>query len=134
MIVSIDLASAVPVFEQLRSQIELQILAGQLPPGRQLPAIRHLAADLDLARGTVAKVYEALARAGLVVAHGRHGTVVAQPSDPQARDQATSLITQAVDSLAVLSRQLGVSAHDLHLALDAALSGDGSADPVLAQL
>ena len=121
MIISADVASAVPVFEQLRSQIEAQIVSGQLPPGHQLPAIRHLAADLGLARGTIAKVYEALVRDGLVVANGRHGTVVAEPVWPQWDDQARNVLAQAVDNLVRVSRQLGLSAADVHAALDEAL-------------
>lgn len=122
MIVSVDPGSAVPVFEQLRSQIELQILSGQLPVGHQLPAIRHLAADLGLARGTVAKVYEELVRDGLVTAQGRHGTVVAPRSSSQEENHAQSVLTEAVNQLALLSRQLGISPAEVHAALDAALS------------
>ena len=59
MIVHIDTESAVPVFEQLRSQIERLIASGQLRPGSKLPPIRQLATDLNLARGTVNKVYDA---------------------------------------------------------------------------
>jgi len=120
MIVSVDVTSALPVFEQLRSQIALQILAGQLPPGHQLPAIRHLAADLGLARGTVAKVYETLTRDGLVTANGRHGTIVTPPT-PQHQGHATAVVTEAADRLATLSRQLGLTPAQAHAALDAAL-------------
>ena len=122
MIVSVDPTSPVPVFEQLRSQIERLILAGQLPPGHQLPAIRHLALDLGLARGTVAKVYEALARDRLVTTSGRHGTVVAQRADPAHQAHVAQVLGDAVNQLALLSRQLGVPATDVHAALDAALA------------
>jgi len=121
MIVSVDVTSAVPVFEQLRSQIELQILSGQLPPGHQLPAIRHLAADLGLARGTVAKVYEALVREGFVTARGRHGTVVADPTSER-QEQVSAVLTEAARRFATLSRQLGLSPAATHAALDAALT------------
>ena len=122
MIVSVDPASAVPVFEQLRSQIERLILAGQLEPGHQLPAIRHLAADLGLARGTVAKVYEALVRDGLVSASGRHGTVVAARPSPVRENHVQQVLAEAADQLALLSRQLGVPPQEVHAALDAALA------------
>ena len=122
MIVSVDLSSAVPVFEQLRSQIELQILAGQLPAGHQLPAIRHLAADLGLARGTVAKVYEALVRDGLVTAQGRHGTVVAQRPQKEQTQHARSVLAEAAHHLAVLSQQLGIPRAEVHAALDSAMT------------
>ena len=122
MIVSVDPTSAVPVFEQLRSQIERLILAGQLEAGHQLPAIRHLAADLGLARGTVAKVYEALVRDGLVTASGRHGTVVAARPAPARENHVQQVLAEAVDQLALLSRQLGVPPDEVRAAVEAALT------------
>jgi len=121
MIVSVDLTSAVPIFEQLRSQIAMQILAGQLPPGHQLPAIRHLAADLGLARGTVAKVYEALIRDGLATARGRHGTVVAELTRHNRRE-ASAVLAEAATNLATVTRQLGIPPLEAHAALDTALA------------
>lgn len=119
MIVHVDAASPTPIFEQLRSQVERLILSGQLRPGSRLPPIRQLAADLDLARGTVAKVYDALARDGLVESAGRHGTVVLEV--PAGSVRAGDL-DAAADSLALVARQLGLSAASAHRALDAALA------------
>lgn len=118
MIVQVDPTSPVPVFEQLRSQIERLIASGQLAIGTTLPPIRHLATDLGLARGTVNKVYEALARDGLVEAAGRHGTIV--------RRRAASTLTgtdldAAADTLALVARQLGLPPRDAHRALDDAM-------------
>lgn len=119
MIVSLDFDSAVPLFEQLRSQIELLIVSGQLAAGAQLPAIRHLAADLGLARGTVAKVYEVLARDGLVSGSGRNGTIVL-PQPPGGRE--SSVFQEAVEYLARIVRQLGVPPEEAHRALSEALA------------
>lgn len=119
MIVQVDPDSALPVFEQLRSQIERLIVSGQLPVGSTLPPIRHLATDLGLARGTVNKVYEALARDGLVRTAGRHGTVVSRTSG---RSASTSDLDAAADTLALVVRQLGKPAAAAHAALDAALN------------
>ena len=118
MIVQVDPGSAVPVFEQLRSQIERLIVSGQLPVGSTLPPIRHLAADLGLARGTVNKVYEELARDGLVRTAGRHGTVVARAAS---RSTGASDLDAAADTLALVARQLGVPDESAHRALQAAL-------------
>lgn len=118
MIVHLDTRSPVPVFEQLRSQIERLIASGQLRPGTKLPPIRHLAADLGLARGTVNKVYDVLAREGLVESSGRHGTVVL---DGSRVTTATSDLSAAADTLVVIARQLGLDAKAAHRALDEAL-------------
>lgn len=105
MIVKVDPSSPVPVFEQLRAQIERLIVSGQLAPGAKLPPIRHLANDLALARGTVNKVYDALARDGLVATAGRHGTVVLET--PTTTADLGSL-TSAAEALVLVARQLGL--------------------------
>jgi DNA-binding transcriptional regulator YhcF (GntR family) len=106
VIVRVDHASPVPIFEQLRSQIARLIVSGQLAAGTRLPAIRHLATDLGTAPGTVAKVYEALAREGLVVSARRHGTTVAElPRSDGAAAEASAAVEQAADALALIARQ-----------------------------
>ncbi len=73
----IDLATATPPYEQVRTQIASLIAVGQLMPGTRLPTVRSLAADLGVAAGTVARAYKELEAAGLVVTNRRQGTVVA---------------------------------------------------------
>jgi len=119
MIVSLDPASPVPLFEQLRAQITRLIVSGEMPPGTQLPAIRYLAADLGLARGTVAKVYETLARDGLVTSATRAGTVVA-PVKEHARSISPDDLTRAAQHVALIARQLGLSPDDAQAAIRAA--------------
>lgn len=116
MIVEVDPGSPVPVFEQLRAQIERLIASGQLAPGAKLPPIRHLAADLGLARGTVNKVYDALSRDGLVETAGRHGTVVLASRS----HRSTADLTAAAEHLALVARQLDLPVQAAHDALTAA--------------
>lgn len=121
MIVTVDPGSPVPVVEQLRAQIARHAADGTLRPGDTLPPIRHLAADLGIARGTVAKVYEQLARDGVVRTAGRHGTIVAgtQGSPPAAPAHAE--VDIAADALAHVIRAAGLDDSVAHAALAAAL-------------
>jgi hypothetical protein len=47
----VDLASPVPVYEQIRSQVSALVAVGGLRPGDRLPASRDLARDLGVAAG-----------------------------------------------------------------------------------
>lgn len=117
MIVHVDHASAVPIFEQLRQQFIRLIISGRMAPGDRLPPMRQLAADLDLARGTISKVYDRLANDGYVTTNGRHGTIVLAPADPSAT--AADLAASA-DTVALVTRQLGMTRTDAHRAIDEA--------------
>jgi GntR family transcriptional regulator len=113
---SVDLASPVPPYEQLRAQVAGLIATGGLEAGTRLPSVRQLAADLGLAGGTVARAYHELELAGLVEGRGRHGTVVrsgpAATAEEQRRQQA---LAPAVEQLARTAHELGL-AEDVTLA------------------
>jgi GntR family transcriptional regulator/MocR family aminotransferase len=53
------------------------IRSGLLPVGSRLPSTRALAADLEIARGTVVEAYAQLTAEGWIASHPRSGTVVA---------------------------------------------------------
>ena len=94
--ITVDHASQVPPFEQIRLSVAGQIHSGQMPPGTRLPTVRQLATDLALAPNTVARAYRELESAGLVITAGRRGTVVAATGSrftpAMARDVATTLV------------------------------------------
>ncbi|WP_035794096.1 MocR-like pyridoxine biosynthesis transcription factor PdxR [Kitasatospora mediocidica] len=58
---------------------------GRLAPGTRLPAYRSLAADLGLARNTVAEAYAELVAEGWLTARQGSGTRVAQRAEPVVR-------------------------------------------------
>jgi DNA-binding transcriptional regulator YhcF (GntR family) len=121
MMVRVDPESAVPVYEQLRTQISTMVAAGTLARGSQLPTIRQLAADLGLAKGTVSKAYEALLRAGIIVSNGRHGTTVAPAPAPLTRARRDHELAAAAQQYVVTAVQLGADADTAMRQIEGAL-------------
>jgi DNA-binding transcriptional regulator YhcF (GntR family) len=78
--ITVDLTSATPVYEQIRSQVAGLVAVGTLVPGDRLPASRDLARDLGIAVGTVQRAYRELEATGVVTSRRRTGTVVADGS------------------------------------------------------
>jgi GntR family transcriptional regulator len=74
----VDLASPIPVYEQIRSQVTALVAVGGLRAGDRLPASRDLARDLGIAVGTVQRAYRELEAGGTVTSRRRVGTVVAE--------------------------------------------------------
>lgn len=89
--VAVDAASPIPVYEQLRSQMETAIRTGVLAPGQALPTVRQLAADLAVAPNTVGRAYRELERSALIRTGGRRGTVVADVEGDPAQERRTRL-------------------------------------------
>lgn len=106
MILSVDPTRALPVYEQIREQVTRMVAAGTLAAGTQLPTIRQLAADLGLAKGTIARAYELLESDAVILSSGRRGTVVRERRATTRREQAAAL-DSAAESLVIVARQIG---------------------------
>ncbi|GAB3646790.1 transcriptional regulator domain-containing protein [Glycomyces tarimensis] len=65
---------------EIAASVEVGVRDGHLRPGRTLPAVRKLAADLGVAAGTVAAAYRQLRQRGVVETGGRAGTFVRERS------------------------------------------------------
>ncbi|HTU76601.1 MAG TPA: GntR family transcriptional regulator [Trebonia sp.] len=79
----LDPTSAVPPYEQVRSQLATAIESGRLLSATRLPTVRRLAGDLGLAVNTVARAYRELELAGLIETRGRQGSFVVGPPSPE---------------------------------------------------
>jgi DNA-binding transcriptional regulator YhcF (GntR family) len=121
MMVSVDVASPTPAYEQIRAQLTALVNSGALPVGTRLPPIRQLAQDLELAPGTVAKAYAMLEATGVASAHRRRGTIVNDRGavDPEERLRE---LEKAALSFAQTVRLLNVSPAAARAAIDAALA------------
>jgi len=106
-VLRLDPASAVPPFEQLRTQLARLVAEGELLPGTRLPTVRQLAADLGLAANTVARSYRELEADGVVVTGGRRGTFVHGRSWDADPDAGLGRLAQ---DLVTAARRAGLSA------------------------
>jgi GntR family transcriptional regulator / MocR family aminotransferase len=93
MVAGVDLhleLSGTRVRVGLENALREAVRVGRLGPGTRLPSSRALAADLDLARNTVAEVYTQLVAEGWLTARTGSGTLVAErrPAEPAARPGA----------------------------------------------
>lgn len=77
----IDPHDPAPIYAQLERAVRTAVAAGRLAPGDQLPTVRQLAVELKVNANTIAKVYGALERDGVVETQRGVGTFV-RPVSP----------------------------------------------------
>lgn len=83
MILNVDLAGEVPIYQQLRDQIVEAIADGELVAGSALPSTRALASDFGINFHTVNKAYDLLRQEGLIrLNRGTGAVVTAGVADP----------------------------------------------------
>jgi GntR family transcriptional regulator len=105
--------SGVPIYVQIREQIQHAIGSGILRPGEQLPTMRQLAVDLKVDLNTVRHAYDELERSGVIVILRARGTYVAEkPPRVDAAGQARKVQSFAHKVIA-LATSFGIDPVDV---------------------
>ena len=77
MNIRLDANHPQPIYLQIYQRFREAIAEGMLKPGDRVPSLRSLAAELNLARGTVETAYDMLLGEGYFLSRGQAGTVIA---------------------------------------------------------
>ena len=125
MELTVDVSSPVPAYEQIRAQVTEIVESGGLPAYAPLPSVRQLAADLQLAPGTVARAYRELEDSGIVTCSRWAGTQVADARRLE-RAERKRRLDDAVARMASTARRLGATDQEIASALARAFGRAGS--------
>ncbi|MCX7885992.1 MAG: GntR family transcriptional regulator [Verrucomicrobiae bacterium] len=109
--------SDTPVYRQIVQQITALVQSERLKPGDKLPTERELAAKLKIARGTVKKAYEVLAREQVVEVSQGRGTFISARQDVHAGDRMQRAAA-AVERLIADLERLKFSAREIRALVD----------------
>ena len=104
---------AVPIYQQIVTQIKHMVASGRLCPGDEVPPIRVLAMQLLINPNTVARAYRELEAAGTLVSRRGSGTRVAEKGSPLARAERLRVLTERVEGLLVDADQLDFTVEDV---------------------
>lgn len=112
--VQIDPRDPTPIYAQLDRAIRVAIAHGKLKPGEQLPTVRQLAVDLRVNANTVAKVYLALERDGIVETKRGVGTFISSQRPPAIHDaHRERRLREIVDRLLADAASIGFSPREI---------------------
>ena len=83
MIMELDFASSVPIYQQIRNEIVQAVANGSLTDGDKLPTVRALAQEVGINTMTVNKAYQLLKQEGYLITDRRNGATVQCAGQPQ---------------------------------------------------
>ena len=105
--------SGVPIYVQIREQIQRAIGHGSLRPGEQLPTMRQLAVDLKVDLNTVRHAYDELERSGVIVILRARGTYVADKPPPMDSARHANKVQSLAHQFIALATSAGVDPVDV---------------------
>jgi GntR family transcriptional regulator len=112
--VQIDPRDPTPIYAQLDRAIRVAIAHGKLKAGDQLPTVRQLAVDLRVNANTVAKVYLALEREGIVETKRGVGTFISGLRPPAVHDaHRERRLKEIVDRLLTDATSIGFTPREI---------------------
>jgi GntR family transcriptional regulator len=112
--VEIDPRDPTPIYAQLDRAIRVAIAHGKLKVGEQLPTVRQLAVDLRVNANTVAKVYLALEREGIVETKRGVGTFISGQRPPAMHDaHRERRLKELVDRLLTDAASIGFTPREI---------------------
>lgn len=112
---ALDARLALPLYRQLYLRFRQALDQGRLRPGDRVPSVRALAAELNVARGTVEMAYQQLIAEGFLVPRGPAGTCVS----PQWQRAGPAQAATAAPAPALLATHAGGLPLPLQLGLPA---------------
>lgn len=109
----IDNKSGMPIYEQIFTQIKVQIISGSLAENEPLPSIRNLAKDLRISVITTKRAYDELERAGFVYTVPAKGCFVAPRNTELLREEHLRRVEEHLREAVELARGCRLTREEL---------------------
>lgn len=113
MNILIDNRNNKPIYEQIYSQLKLQIINGELKEDEALPSIRNLAKDLRISVITTKRAYEELERDGFIYTVAGKGCFVAQKNTELLREENLKKIENYIEEILLLAESCKLTKQDI---------------------
>ena len=94
MLISVDPAADLAIYEQVVRQVKFAIAAGALQAGELVPSVRELSRQLAINPNTVARAYQQLQAEEVLENVRGTGLAVTESAGPRCRAQRAALIRE----------------------------------------
>lgn len=105
--------SELPIYAQIKEQLEEQILNGQIPEGSTLPSIRQLAKEVGVSVITTTRAYSDLEEEGFIATMQGKGSVVLSKDNSMLQEQYLMRIEEGLSTAIETARVMGLPKEEL---------------------
>jgi GntR family transcriptional regulator len=117
-------SAGVPLYQQIKDQIGIAILAGELAEGSALPSVRALARDLRISIITTTRAYAELAAEGFIATVPGKGAFVLPLDSALVREQLLRQVEEGLQAALDAARRTGLDREDLIQILDGLIQAE----------
>ncbi len=108
----IDPSDAAPIWRQIEEGLRRLVASGALVPGEAVPSVRDLAKELRVNPATVAKAYQRLVDAGVLMVKRGEGTFVAESRPVMGIVERKQLLREGAIRYATTAITIGASSEE----------------------
>lgn len=116
--ISIDMRSSIPIYEQIIIGIKELILKGILLPGDKLPSVRDLASIITINPNTISKAYSELERQKIIETIRGRGTFVAFQYEPKIQEDRLNMMKEQLKRAVLEAEYMGITKTELKSMID----------------
>lgn len=109
----IDNKSGAPIYDQIYSQIKVQIINGTLKEDTPLPSIRNLAKDLRISVITTKRAYDELEKEGFIYTVAAKGCFVAPMNIELLREVNLKKIEEYMEEITRLAQACNLTRQEI---------------------
>lgn len=109
MNINISNTSTTPLYEQIKNQIQNQILDSTLKQGEGLPSIRNFAKELKVSIITIKRAYEELEKEGFIETIAGRGTFVSMQNKERLRETVLYEIENKLEIVIKQAKSVGIT-------------------------
>lgn len=119
--ITIETSGFIPIYEQIKKGIKIDISLGVLKANETLPSIRDLAAELVVNPNTVARAYRELEHEGFISTRKGKASFVAENSTSLIQTEKVKLIEDVFDQAIAEARKFGFDAAEIRRVVESQL-------------
>ncbi|MFG2696408.1 GntR family transcriptional regulator [Kitasatospora sp. NPDC048407] len=117
-------SSGVPLYQQIKDQIGLAILSGELTEGTALPSVRALARDLRISIITTGRAYAELSADGFITTVPGKGAFVLPLDSALVREQLLRQVEDGLQAALNAAGRAGLEREDVIRMLDGLIEAE----------
>lgn len=113
MHITLSNSSGLPIYEQIKEQVKMQILSGELYENEMLPSLRQLAKDLKISVLTTTRAYNELEEEGYIASIQGKGFFVMPSSSDLFKEQLIKEVETGLNNAIMAARRASMTGQEL---------------------